>query len=128
MSPPRLHDRRVDAEDETRWYAVRSLFRGDKTTEFAPPNLSEGEGAYEERITLWQAGSLEEALEKAEAEAKEYSEFAGLTYLSDFGQVYHLADVPPRDGAEVFSLNRDSALPPNAYVDRFFVTGQERQQ
>jgi len=112
------HDRRVDAEQDTRWYAVRSLFR----------IAGEPESAYEERITLWRADSPEGAFDRAEAEAVEYAEFMGATYLADFGQSYHLADAPPRDGAEVFSLVRDSALPPNAYVDRFFVTGQERQQ
>ena len=108
----------MDAEPDDRWYAVRSLFR----------IAGEPESAYEERITLWQASSSDEALEKAGAEAEEYADFAGTTYLADFGQVYHLADTPPREGAEVFSLIRDSALPPKPYIDRFFSTGQERQQ
>jgi len=112
------HDRRVEPEQDDRWYAVRSLFR----------LADERDSAYEERITLWQAGSADEALERAAAEAAEYAEFAGATYLAEFGQTYHLADAPPRDGAEVFSLVRDSALPPQPYVDRFFATGQERRQ
>lgn len=107
----------MEPEPDDRWYAVRSLFR----------LAGEPESAYEERITLWQAGSFEEALEKAETEADDYAEFIGATYLADFGQVYHLADVPPREGAEVFSLIRDSALPPKPYVERFFSTGRERQ-
>ncbi|TFV89255.1 hypothetical protein E4P38_08660 [Blastococcus sp. CT_GayMR16] len=97
---------------------MRSLFR----------LAGDGESAYEERITLWQAGSADEAQERAAAEAEEYAEFAGTTYVADFAQPYHLADAPPRDGAEVFSLVRDSALPPKPYVDRFFATGQERRQ
>jgi hypothetical protein len=108
----------VEPEQDDRWYAVRSLFQ-------VP---GEPGGAYEERITLWRAGSVEEALEKAGAESREYAEFAGARYLPDFGQAYHLADTPPRDGTEVFSLIRDSALPPKPYVDRFFSTGQERRQ
>ena len=108
----------MEPEQDDRWYAVRSLFRFS----------SEEDDSYEERITLWTAGSLDDALAKAEIEAREYAEFAGVTYLADFGQAYHLADAPPRDGAEVFSLIRDSALPAKAYVDRFFSTGQERQQ
>jgi hypothetical protein len=108
----------VEPEQDNRWYAVRSLFR-----------FSSEEGdSYEERITLWVADSFGAALEKAGTEAQEYAEFAGAIYLADFGQAYHLADAPPRDGSEVFSLIRDSALPPGAYVDRFFATGQERQQ
>jgi hypothetical protein len=107
----------VEPEQDDRWYAVRSLFQ-----------ITDDAGsAYEERITLWQTGSSETALENARAEAEEYAEFAGLTYLTGFAQAYPLADSPPRDGAEVFSLIRDSALSPKAYVDRFFSTGQERQ-
>lgn len=33
----------------------------------------------------------------------------------------------PRDGAEVFSLMRDSDLEPDDYLDAFFSTGNERQ-
>jgi hypothetical protein len=108
----------VEPGQDNRWYAVRSLFR-------IP---GEPESVYEERITLWQARSFGQAMERAEAEAEEYAEFSGATYLSDFAQAYHLADAPPRDGAEVFSVVRDSSLPPNAYIDRFFSSGQERQQ
>jgi len=107
----------MDAEDDdTRWYAVRSVFEsgGDPET------------AYEERITLWQAGSLDDAMAKAASEAAEYAEFAGTTHLAGFAQAYQLADVPPRDGTEVFSLVRESPLPPTAYLDRFFETGTER--
>ena len=118
----------MEPEEHNRWYAVRSLFRAEPSHDFSPPGLGDGESAFEERITLWQAASLEDALDKAGTEAAEYAEFAGATYLSDFGQAYHLADAPPRDGAEVFSLIRYSALPSKPYVDRFFSTGQERQQ
>ena len=108
----------MEPEQDNRWYAVRSLFVDEEGAD----------NAYEERITLWQAADLGDALARAAAEAVEYAEFAGVTYLSEFGQAYPLADAPPRDGAEVFSLIRDSALPSKAYVDRFFSTGQERQQ
>jgi hypothetical protein len=107
----------VEPDQETRWYAVRSLFS----------DAEGAENAYEERITLWQAADLDDALARAGAEAAEYAEFAGVTYLSEFAQSYPLADAPPRDGAEVFSLTRSSALPPRPYVERFFATGQERQ-
>ena len=118
----------MDADDETRWYAVRSLFRGQTTAEFAPPDLEEGESAYEERITLWQATSFDDAIDLAEAEAIEYAEFMGVEYLADFGQAYDLADLPPRNGTEVFSLTRYSPLPPEPYIAHFFETGRERQQ
>ena len=110
------HDRRVDAEDDSSWYAVRSLFE----------TPGETESSYEERITLWQAGSLDDAMARASSEAAEYAEFAGAAHLAEFAQAYQLADAPPRDGAEVFSLVRDSALPPGPYIERFFETGTER--
>ena len=107
----------MEPEQDNRWYAVRSLF-----SEADGP-----ENAYEERITLWQAADPGDALDRAAAEAAEYAEFAGVTYLSEFAQSYPLADAPPRDGAEVFSLTRSSALPPKPYVEQFYDTGRERQ-
>jgi hypothetical protein len=107
----------VEPEQETRWYAVRSLF----------VDAEGAESAYEERITLWQAADLDDALARSAAEAVEYAEFAGVTYLAEFAQSYGLADAPPRDGAEVFSLTRSSSLQPLPYVAQFFDTGRERQ-
>lgn len=118
----------MDAEEETSWYAVRSVFRTPTTAELAPADLADGESAYEERITQWQAATFDEAIDLAEAEAIEYAEFMGVEYLADFGQAYAVADVPPRNGTEIFSLTRYSPLEPEDYVERFFDTGRERQQ
>jgi hypothetical protein len=107
----------VEPEQDNRWYAVRSLFHDPEGSE----------SAYEERITLWQSADLDDALARAAAEAAEYAEFAGVTHLGGFAQSYPLADAPPRDGAEVFSLTRSSVLPPKPYVEQFFDTGLERQ-
>jgi hypothetical protein len=107
----------VNGEEELRWYAVRCLFQG----------TDDGETSYEERITLWRAASLADAIARAEGEAVEYAEFAGLTHVTGFDQCYPLADAPPRDGAEVFALTRSSTLPPRRYVEQFFDTGRERQ-
>jgi hypothetical protein len=107
----------VEPEQDNRWFAVRSLFA----------DREGAESSYEERITLWRAADLDEALGRAAAEAVEYAEFAGVTYLAEFAQSYALADAPPRDGAEVFSLTRSSALPATPYVEQFFDTGRERQ-
>lgn len=102
------------------WYAVRCVF--------AVIGLSEGgETTYEERVTLWQAGSPDEAIERAEAEAEDYAE--GLTQATYLGlaQSFKLFDFPA-EGVEVFSLMRDSDLAPSDYLDAFFDTGTERQQ
>ncbi|GAA3087759.1 DNA-binding MarR family transcriptional regulator [Kribbella aluminosa] len=103
------------------WFAVRCVFR------LGRPAGVDGKG-YEERITLWRADSFDHAIERAEAEALEYASMVADSpdeYLG-LAQAYRLADVPG-DGAEVFSLIRESKHRPQTYVDRFFDTGTERQ-
>lgn len=108
--------------EQVDWYAVRCVFAG------ANPPSPQG-NTYEERITLWRAPTAEIAIERAEAEATQYAaaiEDAPATFLG-FSQSYQLFDVPA-DGAEVFSLMRDSDLGPAAYLNRFFDDGKERQR
>jgi hypothetical protein len=82
---------------------------------------------YEERITAWNAASLDEAIDLAGQEADEY---AGEN-IEPIGQLqgHWLLDdwVLPMQGAEVFSLLRESDLEPEEYVRTFFDTGHERQ-
>ena len=99
------------------WTAVRCIFRS---------TAANGTQVYEERITLWQEADSDRAIAAAQREADTYAadvdaEFVGLA------QAYVLADIPGH-GAEVFSLMRDNDLDPDAYVDRFFDTGTERQE
>lgn len=104
---------------DSSWYAVRCAFRSV---------VEVGTTTYEERITLWQADSAEEAIERAEAEAEEYAasiDQAEVEYIG-LAQCFHLFD-EPGDGAEVFSLMRDSDLDPDDYLDAFFDTGDEHQ-
>lgn len=78
---------------------------------------------------MWRASSAEVAIARAEAEAVEYA--GGIDGTSDtylgIAQSYRLVD-PPTDGAEVFSLMRESALEPEEYLNTFFDTGAERQR
>ncbi|MGZ0146696.1 DUF4288 domain-containing protein [Kribbella sp. WER1] len=109
-------------DDDADWYAVRCIFQ------FGVP-AGVGGSAYEERVTLWRASSFDHAIERAEAEAREYaSTTAGSpdAYLG-LAQAYRLPDAPS-DGAEVFSLVRDSNRKSASYLDRFFDTGTERQK
>jgi len=82
---------------------------------------------YEERITLWKAESLDEAIELAEIEAKVY--LGGQTEYLDLLQAFWLSEefTLPHQGVEVFSLLRESDLEPKAYLDTFFDTGFERE-
>jgi hypothetical protein len=81
--------------------------------------------AYEERLTLWRAADFAHAVALAEADVEEYAAAVGGSYLG-LAQAYALSDEPGQ-GAEVFSLMRSSSLDPDAYLDAFFDTGDERQ-
>ncbi|WP_369259366.1 hypothetical protein [Streptomyces sp. R35] len=98
---------------ELSWYGVRCVFRHRDL------------GVFEERLTLWTAASPDEAIARAEAEAREYGEALEDTEYTGFAESYRM-DGGPGEGAEVFSLMRESGLPSAAYVERFFATGDER--
>ena len=102
-------------------FSVRCIFRWEPTPGQQAPFL------YEERITLWQADTAEQAAELAEREAEGYAQDHGAEYL-EYWQSYVLADPVDAHGIEVFSLLRESPLPPDEYLDTFFDTGAERQQ
>lgn len=103
-----------------RWYGAKCVFQIPCDAEAA------GHRVYEERVTLWRASSFEEAIAKAEVEAEEYAGAEG-RYLG-YCNVFELYDNPAKEGAEVFSLLRESELPEADYLDRFFDDGQERTQ
>jgi hypothetical protein len=100
------------------WFTVRCIFqlKSDAEADFS----------YEERLTLWRAESIDDAIRLAEAEASDYETENGSEYLG-MAQAFHLFD-PPEHGAEVFSLIRESDLEPEAYLDGFFDTGRESQR
>lgn len=102
-------------EGEPGWFGVRCVFRWS-----SPPT-------YEERITLWRAESLDDAIAKAEEEAVVYARRLESEYL-DIAQAYWIGPDEPGHGAEVFSLMRDSELEPDEYLDTFYDTGHERQR
>jgi hypothetical protein len=96
------------------WYAVRCVFR------VLPPVER-----YVERIALWQAASLEAAIALAEPDAETRAGREGLEYLgfADAFWTHQLRHERPDHGDEVFSLMRDSRLPPDEYVASFFTAG-----
>ncbi|MBX3284954.1 MAG: hypothetical protein KF703_06390 [Actinobacteria bacterium] len=89
-------------------------------------DAASGHHWYEERITLWRARSIDEAIRRAQAEASTYAAELGNRDLG-LAQAFRLADSAVA-GAEVFSLVRGSHLEPGEYLDRFFDTGTEAQQ
>lgn len=102
----------ADESEESGWYATRMVF------EWEP-------GLYEERITLWQADSFDEAIDRGVDEARRYANDHGMTGTG-MVQAFALFEAPG-DGAEVFSLLRESDLSADDYVEAFFDTGRERQ-
>lgn len=100
-------------------FSVRCLFRWSVTP---PSDLF----TYEERITLWCAGTIDESISLAETEALSYAAETEVEYLG-FCQAY--AMVPDLDvtAIEVFSLLRDSHLAPTEYINMFFATGTEHE-
>ena len=92
---------------------------------FAVRHVVKNADAYEERITVWQAESAEEAIARAESEAAEYAR-EGAEPLSLY-QSFE-SDEAPGDGAEVFSLIRRSELTPDEYLGAFFATGSELEE
>lgn len=107
------------------WFAVRCVFHRSRNAA-GTPGLASGELAYEERITLWNAASADEAIELAESEAEEFAAATGSAYTG-LAQSYWLEE-EPQDGAVAFSLVRRSKLGPDAYIDTFFDTGLEFEE
>ena len=102
-------------------YSVRTVIR------WAPRSDQKKKFIYEERITAWNCESIEDAIDLAEKEVKEYADEGAETL--DLFQGYWLFDeidlIP--QGTEVFSLLRDSDLESCVYLDTFFDLGVEHQ-
>ena len=100
------------------WDSVRCIFR-HRAAQVHP-------STYEERIILLRAHDFDDALRRAEEEARGYAgSLEGVEYLECL-DCYHLFEDVVGDGTEVFSLMRDSELGPRDYISRFFQTGSER--
>ncbi|MGJ8640590.1 MAG: hypothetical protein ACSHYA_14470 [Opitutaceae bacterium] len=109
-------------------YSVRSVLEWTGRNEIRKKHL------YEERITVWNAESLDEAIALAEKEEAEYihcesSKKEAMVSLSFYQAYWAYEEVDLRkQGLEIFSLLRESDLEPDDYLDAFFDTGTERQQ
>ncbi|MFE9742267.1 hypothetical protein [Streptomyces sp. NPDC006477] len=92
------------------WYGVRTFYRW-LTWENSP---------YEERVVLFRARSLDDALELAERESAEYAGESDFEVL-DIVQAYRISDVDEEVGAgtEVFSKLHVLDLPSNEFLDRY---------
>src|SRR4051794_17802493 len=81
-----------------KWFSVRCVFRLDGLDDLDGTDTN----LYEERITVWRAGSLDEAIALAEADARRYAKVLAPNEYLGLAQAYEMAD-PLEHGAEVFS-------------------------
>lgn len=96
-----------------------------RTVKVGCGNSDRETSTFEERVTLWQARTFEEAIALADADANTCAADLDFRFLG-LSQAYCPSDAPGH-GAEVFSLLRDSELSADDYVSRFFDTGREYQ-
>jgi hypothetical protein len=101
-----------ESDPDSYWFAVRLVVLHE-------------ESHYEETITIWKSPDAETAMERARRMAEDVSSTVGGRTLP-FAQSFRLAHVPG-DGAEVFSLIRESNLSPDEYLKTFFWTGHENE-
>ena len=104
------------------WYTARCLFRHSSGS-----RLSRRRFLYEERLVIIRARSADEAIRKAESEAREYARLTGGRYLG-FVETFHLFESRLRSGTEVFSLLRSSNRTPNPFLSRYYDDGSEHRQ
>lgn len=89
------------------------------------PKLADADGMrYEERVTIHEAVSFEDAVTQAEKYANIYAEKENGEYLG-FADTYQLYDKKLKEGMEVYSCMRKSHLGPEDYIDYFYDTGNE---
>lgn len=102
-------------------FSVRCIFRWEPRPDQVRAHL------YEERITLWRANDIDEAIALAEVEAQSYAAESEVEYL-EYCQAYALFEDVEASAVEVFSLLRDSDLEPSQYLNTFFDTGTEHER
>jgi hypothetical protein len=101
-----------------KWFAVQCFF----VIEAGGITSDRGQ-MYEERITIWRAESPEEALEKGLEEADRYATDTRFAIERiHYARSVEMFD-PPGEGTEVWSVMRDSWLPPKEYVERYVIEG-----
>ena len=91
MSQANSPSEEAEGDEDGSWFAVRCVFDHNKNRPGGPRDLGRGEHAYEERVTLWFAGSSDEAIELAETDAEQYATAAGCDYTG-LAQSYWLEE------------------------------------
>lgn len=103
-------------------YGIRCVF------ELPTESINTKKFLYEERVTVWRATDIDEAIDMAAEEACAYCSDKKGSRFTGFSQAFWMFDPINLNGVEVFSLLRESDLEQEDYLDHFFSTGDERQQ
>src|SRR5262245_40507098 len=104
--------------DQEPWYGAKCIFL-HTNTESLPVKL------YEERIILIKATSFDDAILRAEQEARTYAQNSGGCTYTGFFNIFHIFSEKIGDSTEVYSLMRSSDLGVEDYLDHFYDTGEE---
>jgi hypothetical protein len=95
------------------WYSARCLFVHEHApTEVLPARV------YEERIVLIRATCFDDAIQRAENEAREYAAGNGGCQYLGHVDVYHLFGDEVGRGTEVYSVLRDGTPDPDVFVEK----------
>lgn len=117
MTPDNCESENSRAEDSEPWYCAKMIFSWYR--------LATGERlCYEERFVLIRARDFDDAIAKAEQNAKEYCDEAGIdcgVRYESFCRVFNLFDSEVGEGTEVFSDTHESPLEPAEYLERYHV-------
>ncbi len=110
--------------DDRGWYSVKCIFEHDGLTQGAEATV------YEERVVILRATGLDDAIEQGEAEAQEYAASIGDDSIcyAGFISAYSTGEDELTDKMEVYSLMRETTLPREMFLTRYYDDGTERTQ
>ncbi len=106
--------------DDVGWYSAKTVYRHRLVQEGVTKKV------FEERVVLFHAANFEDAIAKAEIEAKRYCSAVENVVSLDFASVYYFPEETVGNGSEIYSLMRDSNLSDMEYLSRFHEDGHER--
>jgi hypothetical protein len=102
--------------DNQEWFGVKYL------VEHGGLSHEPGRRVYEERV---RAKDFDEAIERAEADAKRYAAQNQETHTG-YCNAYRMEADSMADGTEVFSLTREVSLTPDEFVTRYYDDGTDK--
>jgi hypothetical protein len=104
--------------DNREWFGVKCL------VEHGALSQEPGRRVYEERVVIIRAKDFDDAIERAEADAKSYAGENQGTYIG-YCNAYRMGGDSIADGTEVFSLTREVSLTPDEFVARYYDDGTD---